>query len=154
MFSKIFKKCYIELLCICTTIPETENLIIIDLICPNTDPDNYFSRKIMWPRENDQLIPDQIWSEFVDNFKECPHVLSGETLRATSIGTNPYVFTDYDRKVFYNDDGLPLGSNSDIISNIGKVLGFNVTVNLSSTSLSYFDNSTQKWVGLTGDVII
>ena len=66
LFSKIFKKCYIELLCICTTIPETENLFIIDLICPNTDPDNFFSRKIIWPRENDQLIPDQIWSEFVD----------------------------------------------------------------------------------------
>ncbi len=122
------------------------------MICPNADPDIYFSRKIIWPRDDDQLVPDQIWSEFVHNFNSCPTTSSGETLRTTSLGTNPYIYTDFDRNVLYNDRGLPLGSNSDIISNIGKILDFKVTVNFTSSSFSYYDNSTRKWVGSTGDV--
>ena len=102
----------------------------------------------------DQFVSDQVWSEFVETFNNCPHALSGKFVRVTSGGTNPYVFTDFDRKVFYNDKGLPLGSNSDIMSDIGKVLGFDILVNLSTPFASYFDNKTGKWTGQVGSVRI
>ena len=68
-------------------------------------------------------------------------------MRVNSAGTNPYVYTDFDRKVFYNEKGLPLGSNSDIMSEIGKVYGFEIEVNLVQFLASRFDNKTGKWVG-------
>ena len=92
----------------------------------------------------DQFVSDQVWSEFVETFNNCPHALSGKTVRGT----------DFDRKVFYNDKGLPLGSNSDIMSDIGKVLGFDILVNLSTPFASYFDNKTGKWTGPVGSVRI
>ncbi len=128
-------------------ITETQNLVIIDLICPNKHPDEYFSRKVLMPSDWDQIISDQMLFDFVEAFNNCPHALSGKTLRVDSIGTNPYVYTDFDRNVFYNEKGLPLGSNSDILSNIGKVYGFDVAINLFSSSGSSFDNKTGKWAG-------
>jgi hypothetical protein len=99
-------------------------------------------------------MSDQMWSEFVEAFNSCPHALSGKTLRVDSIGTNPYVYTDFDRNVFYDDKGLPLGSNSEIMSNIGKVLGFDVDISLNTSFVSYFDNKTGKWVGQVAKVRI
>jgi hypothetical protein len=78
--------------------------------------------------------------------------MSGKTLRVDSIGTNPYIYTDFDRNVFYDEEGLPLGSNSEIMSNIGKVYGFDVEINLNSNFSSYFDNKTGKWVGQVAKV--
>jgi len=78
--------------------------------------------------------------------------LSGKTVRVTSAGTNPYVYTDFNRNVFYNEKGLPLGSNSDIMSEIGKVYGFEIVVNLSQPLGSRFDNKTGKWTGPVGSV--
>ena len=101
-----------------------------------------------------QFVSDQDWSEFVETFNNCPHALSGKTVRVTSGGTNPYIFTDFDRTVFYNEKGLPMGSNSDILYNIGKVFGFDISVNLSTPSASYFDNKTGKWIGQVGSVRI
>jgi hypothetical protein len=135
-------------------ITETQNLVIIDLICPNQDPDEYFSRKVIKPSDWDQIISDQMWFDFVEAFNNCPHALSGKTLKVESLGTNPYVYTDFDRNVFYNDKGLPLGSNSDILSNIGKVYGFDVAINLSSSTASSFDNKTGKWMGQNAKVNI
>ncbi len=97
-------------------------------------------------------MSDQMWSELVEAFNSCPHALSGKTLRVDSVGTNPYVYTDFDRKVFYNDKGLPMGSNSDIMSDIGKVLGFEVSINLTNSPASVFDNKTGKWVGQVAKV--
>ncbi len=75
-------------------------------------------------------------------------------MRVNSAGTNPYVYTDFDRKVFYNEKGLPLGSNSDIMSEIGKVYGFEIEVNLVQFLASRFDNKTGKWTGPVGSVRI
>jgi len=133
-------------------ITETQNLVIIDLICPNKDPDEYFSRKVIMPSTWDQIISDQMWFEFVEAFNNCPHALSGKTLRVDSIGTNPYIYTDFDRNVFYDEKGLPVGSNSEIMSNIGKVYGFDVEIHLNSNFSSYFDNKTGKWVGQVAKV--
>jgi len=135
-------------------ITETQNLVIIDLICPNKDPDEYFSRKVIMPSTWDQIISDQMWFEFVEAFNNCPHALSGKTLRVDSIGTNPYIYTDFDRNVFYDEKGLPVGSNSEIMSNIGKVYGFDVEINLNSNFSSYIDNTTGKWVGQVAKVKI
>jgi len=92
------------------------------------------------PSDWDQIISDQMCA------------LSGKTLRVDSVGTNPYVYTDFDRNVFYNDEGLPLGSNSDIISTIGKVFGFDVKINLTANPASAFNNKTGKWVGQNAKV--
>ena len=94
----------------------------------------------------DQIISDQMWSDFVGAFNDCPHALSGKTLRVESVGTNPYVYTDFDRNVFYDEKGLPLGSNSEIMSNIGKVLGFEVAINLVANNASYFDKVVSREV--------
>ena len=98
------------------------------------------------------MLSIQNWITFLDHFKLCPHGLSGKTLRVSSKGTNPYIYTDFDRTVFYDDKGLPQGSNSEIIYNIGKIFGFEVTINLSGSFSSYFDNKTKTWIGLNGDV--
>ena len=134
-------------------IPETQNLVIIDLICPNKDPDERFSRKVIGPRDWEQIFSDQTWFDFVEAFNSCPHALSDKTLRVDSVGTNPYVYTDFDRNVVYNEKGLPVGSNSEIVENIGKALGFKVRLNLASGgSASSFDNKTGKWTGPNGNV--
>jgi len=69
-----------------------------------------------------------------------------------TFGSNPYLYTDFDRNVFYDEKGLPLGSNAQITSNIGKVLGFEVEINLTNNLASYYDNSTKTWTGLNGEV--
>ena len=56
--------------------------------------------------------------------------------------------------MFYNDKRLPLGSNSDIMYDIGKVLGCDIVVNLSTPFASYFDNKIGKWTGPVGSVRI
>jgi hypothetical protein len=133
-------------------VPETQNLVIVDMICPNHDPDEYFSRKVFYPRDTDQYVSDQVWSEFVEIFQTCPHALSGKPVKVKSIGTNPYIYTDFDRNVFYDEKGLPVGSNSQILQNIGKVFGFEIEVNLTKNLASYYDNATQQWTGLNGEV--
>jgi hypothetical protein len=40
---------------------------------------------------------------------KCPHALEGKNIRVGSQGTNPYIYTDYDRNIVYNEKGLPLG---------------------------------------------
>ena len=99
-------------------------------------------------------MSNQMWFDFVEAFNNCPHALSGKTLRVDSVGTNPYVYTDFDRNVFYDKKGLPIGSNSDIMSNIGKVFGFDVAINLTNSPASSFDNKTGKWVGQVAKVRI
>ncbi len=103
-------------------------------------------------KEKNDILTTSNWTNILDNFKLCPHALSGKTLRVSSRGTNPYIYTDFDRTVFYDEKGFPEGSNSEIMYNIGKVFGFKVAFNLSNSFAGYFDNKTQRWIGLTGDV--
>jgi len=49
------------------------------------------------------------WTEMIDSFKLCPHPLEGKTLRVGSQGTNPFIYSDFDRNVAYNEKGQPLG---------------------------------------------
>ena len=133
--------------------PETQNLILIDIICPNHNPDEPFSRKIIHRNELNDFLANNDWTLRLKSFEECHHALNGQTLRVNSYGTNPYVYTDFDRNVVYNEKGLPVGSNSEIVENIGKALGFKVRLNLASGgSASSFDNKTGKWTGPNGNV--
>jgi hypothetical protein len=81
----------------------------------------------------------------------CPHALEGKTLKVASMGTNPYIYTDFQRNVVYNDKGHPVGSNTEIAATLGKVFGFDFKIILSGAQ-NYYDNKTGTWIGLTGEV--
>jgi hypothetical protein len=85
------------------------------------------------------------------SFNECPHPLNGKTVRVASQGTNPYIYTDYDRNVVNDDKGLPLGANTGIVSSLAKVFGFHLDVRVLK-EWDYYDNKTGKWTGMTGGV--
>jgi hypothetical protein len=75
----------------------------------------------------------------------------GKTLNLASGGANPLIFSSFDRKVFYREDGLPLGSNSEIAVTLGKVFGFDVKVPMFIGVDSY-DPKTGNWSGGIGGV--
>jgi len=81
----------------------------------------------------------------------CPHVLEGKKLKAGIFGTNPYVYTDFEKNVIYNEKGQPLGACTGIASTFASMFGFEVELVLVS-GVNYFDNKTGTWIGLTGDV--
>ena len=41
--------------------------------------------------------------------------LAGKNFKVASYGTNPYIYTDFEKKVFYKENGNPLGGNTEII---------------------------------------
>jgi hypothetical protein len=57
--------------------------------------------------DNRDFFADQNWFEFLTALERCPHALEGKTLKVASIGTNPYVYTDFDRNVIFNENGKP-----------------------------------------------
>ena len=85
------------------------------------------------------------------SFELCPHALEGETLKVGSIGTNQYVFTDFDRNVIFNEKGQPVGSNTAITETLGKMFGFGVDIELVRPG-DFYDNKTGQWLGSVGDV--
>ena len=125
---------------------ETENLVVFDLICPNKNPDEPFKRKVFRRDQREENL-----SDLLNNLNQCPHALSGKTLTVSSSGTIPFLFTDFDRNIVYNEQGKPLGSNTDIPVTIGKMYGFDVNVYIYNGP-HFFDNKTGQWVGQTGDV--
>ena len=81
----------------------------------------------------------------------CPHVLAGKKLTAGFIGTNPYIYTDFQRNVIYNDKGQPLGVNTGISSSFASMFGFELEI-VFSRNENYYNNKTGKWIGITDDV--
>ena len=81
----------------------------------------------------------------------CPHALAGQKLKAGSFGTNPYIYTDFDRNIIYNEKGQPLGSNTGVASTFASLFGFDLEIILTR-NVNYYDNKTGMWIGLTGDV--
>jgi hypothetical protein len=63
-------------------IAETQNLVIIDLICPNRDPEEYFERKIIGLKETNIPFSKKNWTEFTEELNNCPHALAGKKLKA------------------------------------------------------------------------
>ncbi len=89
--------------------------------------------------DNKDFFANQNWIEFVKSFDLCPHALEGKTLKVGSIGTNPYVFTDFDRNVIFNEKGLPVGSNTAITETLGKIFGFEVDIQLVRPGVNFID---------------
>ena len=61
------------------------------------------------------------------------------------------MYTDYDRKVIFNERGIPLGSNGGISEALSRMFGFNLNMTIAKVQ-GLFDNKTQKWSGMVGDV--
>ena len=124
-------------------------MFIIELLCPNAEEP--LTKKIIMPREADTLFSHKYWTDLLKPFDECPHPLKGKTVRVASQGTNPFIFTDYERNVVYNDKGLPLGANTGIASSLSKVFGFQLEVKVLK-EWDHYDNKTGKWTGMAGGV--
>ena len=118
-------------------------------MCPNADEP--LMKNIIWPQEVDTLYSYQYWTDLLESFNECPHPLKGKMVRVASQGTNPFIYTDYDRNVVYNEKGLPLGANTEIVSSLAKVFGFQLDVKVLK-AWDYYDNKTGQWMGMSGGV--
>jgi hypothetical protein len=91
------------------------------------------------------------WNEVIESFNDCPHPLKNKSLRVASISPNPFIFTDFDRNIQYNEDGLPLGSHTGIVKSIGEMFGFDVLVQVYRVH-HYYDTRSKTWIGMAGDV--
>ncbi len=120
----------------------------VDLFCINSESKEAPFKRIIF---NKQTLTEE-WTDFLKNFSSCPHPLKGKTLKVASTGTNPFIFTDYDRKIVYSEKGRPLGTNTGIAESLGKALHFEVEIRPLQT-YDYFDAKTNKWIGMTGQVI-
>ena len=126
---------------------------MIDIICPNRDPDIPFVRKTIGLDDKDVFFTDKKFTDLIEQFKNCPHPLAEKTLKFSFLGPNPYTFTDFNRNVIYDDNGRPLGSNAGISTMLAKMFGFEYEVFFTG-SANYYDNKTGTWIGLTGNVSI
>jgi hypothetical protein len=88
---------------------------MIDLYCPGGNSDKPFRRKLFLKRNGKVSWTAKDWTEFLEAWDSCPHPLKGKNLRVASQGTNPYIYTDYDRNVVTNEKGLPLGEKNENI---------------------------------------
>ena len=124
---------------------------MIDIICPTSKSDKPFRRVVIGTLQKDSQQSDEDLTNLFQTIDQCSHPLHGKTLQVGSLGPNPFIFTDLDRNVHYNEQGLPLGSNTGIASTLGQVFGFNVKMILFKTH-DYYDEKTARWVGITGEV--
>ena len=108
-------------------------------------------KKIVSPIIQNSFAEYIIFSTQVNLFKTCPHQLSGTTIRAAILGTNPFIYTDVNRKIIYGNDGLPLGANTGILRSLSKVFGFTLQLTVF-TVYDFFDEKLKKWIGMSGEV--
>ena len=71
--------------------------------------------------------------------------------QVASLGTNPYMYTDYNRTVIFNERGIPVGSNGGIAEALSRIFEFNLNMTVAK-SQGVFDKKTGKWLGMAGDV--
>jgi hypothetical protein len=69
--------------------------VTVDLFCINFESKEAPFKRIIF---NKQILTED-WTDLLKNFSSCPHPLKGKTLKVASTGTNPFIFTDYDRKI-------------------------------------------------------
>ena len=126
-------------------------MLVIDLICILGNSKEPFQRKIFSSKHNEVYLSPNDWFGILNAFLLCPHPLAGKILNVGSLGPNPYIFTDFNRTVHYNENGQPLGSNTGITATLGHYFGFNVTFKLLR-SHDFYDERSKKWSGITGGV--
>jgi hypothetical protein len=79
--------------------------------------------------------------------KSCPHIWKGKTGLVASLGTNPYMFSDFNRDIVYNEQGIPSGSNGGIADALSRIFGFQVRISVTRVQ-NFFDNKVGKWTGI------
>lgn len=124
---------------------------MVNFICPNQNSNEIYSRKIVGYGDKTTFSSPQSWDEFANSVKLCPHALKGKILKVGSFGTNPYVYTDFQRNVIFNEKGQPVGSNTEIAETLSKLFGFDIEIVLVKPG-DFYDKKNQTWIGPAGDV--
>jgi hypothetical protein len=132
---------------------DTTTLKVVDIVCPAAGSDKPFRRVVIGSLQKEDQLTDEDWTNLIQSLQYCSHPLYGKTLQVASLGPNPYIFTDFERNVQYNELGLPLGSNTGIALTLGQVFGLKVKILLLKTH-DYYDEKNARWVGITGEVSI
>ena len=123
--------------------------MVINLLCGKSDqPLKTFIFRL-W--ESTVFLNAEDWSNYVNHLLDCPHPLAGKTMKAGSVGPNPYIFTDYDRNIQYDENGKPLGTNTGVAETLGQVFGFKTRI-IPMKTYDYIDPKTKQWMGVTGEV--
>ena len=130
---------------------DTATVKVVDIVCPKADSDKPFRRVVIGSLQKEDQLTGDDWTNLLQTVNQCPHPLHGKTLQVASLGPNPFIFTDFERNVHYNDQGLPLGSNTGIALTLGQVFGFKVNILLFKT-YDYYDEKNARWVGIAGEV--
>ena len=128
---------------------ETNGRDVIELQCPNSE--NFLKRKFLKHNDDDRNLSVEDLILFLKSFESCLHPLKGKTLRVASLGTNPFIFTDYNRNPILNERGHPVGGNTGIVETLGRAFGFEVNISIYK-SYDFYDKKSSKWIGMTGDV--
>jgi hypothetical protein len=126
-------------------------MVVANFICPNRNSNEIFTRKIVGFGDKSTFSSPQSWDEFANSVKLCPHALKGKTLKVGSIGTNPNIYTDFERNIVFNEKGEPLGSNTMITKTIGKLFGFEIEIVLVKPG-EFYDKINKTWIGSSGEV--
>ena len=93
----------------------------------------------------------KMWREILNQYQLCPHLFKGRTLNVVSRGNSPFMNSDINKKINFDKDGIPLGSNGGISKVLSKYFGSHL--NLTITTAGYiFDSKRNKWAGIFDDV--
>ena len=87
------------------------------------------------------------WNDLAEAFNICPHPLNGKILKTALAGTNPYVYTDWENNVLFDQQGVPLGSNGGILKALSEVFGFSLNISIFNSNVIW-DNQTGKYVAI------
>ncbi len=85
------------------------------------------------------------WRNLADSFKNCPHPLNGRILKTAITGTGPYMYTDWDKNVVFDEQGIPLGSNGGIFKALSSVFGFTLKISTFNANVIW-DNKTGQYI--------
>ena len=74
-------------------------------------------------------------------------VINGKILKTALEGTNPYVYTDWENNVLFDQQGVPLGSNGGILKALSEVFGFSLNISIFNSNVIW-DNQTGQYVAI------
>jgi len=121
--------------------------LILELICPNECTEKPIWKKIYIGSEKQRIsMSVKDWIDLAEEFNKCPHPLNGKTLKTAISGTGPYLYTNWDNNVVFDEQGIPLGSNGGIMRAISEVFGFNLNISTFKANV--------VWDNLTGQYIV
>ena len=116
-------------------------------ICPTF----YFDGNRQWLDIQDRESLISTVKDIMVSFETCPTVLKDKTIKIGLTGTNPFLYNDEKKRVIYNADGFPMGSNGGIAAEFAKRFGYNVNITVY-TSNPIYNTTTGKGSGYIVDV--